>query len=143
MNNNKDLFDLSNYDKTNILYDGTNNKVIGKFKNESPNNQITEFVGLRSKLYSYVTDDNKPHKRCKGIKKCVIEQEFEHNNYKTCLNNRKQLTKNQKIFRSLKHKVYTVEVTKIALSYCDDKCFIMDNNIDTLTHGHYKIKEFN
>ena len=32
MLNNKDLFDLLNYDKDNVLYDPTNNKVIGKFK---------------------------------------------------------------------------------------------------------------
>ena len=115
MKHNKDLFDLSNYDKDNELYDPTNNKVIGKFKNESPNNQITEFIGLRSKLYSYITDDNKPHKRCKGIKKCVIEQELEHINYKNCLNNREEITKNQKIFKSLKHQVYTINVSKIAL----------------------------
>ena len=68
MLNNKDLFDLSNYDKYNVLYDPTNNKVIGKFKNECPNKQIIKFVGLCSKLYSYKTDDIKPHKRCKGIK---------------------------------------------------------------------------
>ena len=30
--NNKDLFDLSNYDKDNVLSDPINNKVIGKFK---------------------------------------------------------------------------------------------------------------
>ena len=29
---------------------------------------------------------------------------------------------------------------KFALSYNDDKCFIMDNNTDTLTYDHYKIK---
>ena len=90
-------------------------------------------------MYSYLTDDNKPHKRCKGIKKCVIE-DIQHVDYDNCLNKHEILTKKQKIFRSDKHKVYTVEVEKIALSYNDDKCFIMDDNIDTLTHGHYKIK---
>ena len=34
----------------------------------------------------------------------------------------------------------TVKVETIALSYNDDKCFIMDDNIDTLTQGHHKIK---
>ena len=124
MFNNKNLFDLSNYNKNNKLYDPTNNKVIGKFKNECPNTQITHFAGLRSKLYSYLTDDNKPHKRCKGIKKCVIE-DIKHEDYDNCLNKHEILTKKQKIFRSDKHKVYTVEVEKIALSYNDDKCFII------------------
>ena len=57
MLNNKNLLDLSNYDKNHSLYDPTNNKVIGKFKNESPNKQIINFIGLHSKLYSYKTDD--------------------------------------------------------------------------------------
>ena len=94
---------------------------------------------MRSKLYSYKTDD-KINKRCKGIKKCVVK-EIDHVDCDNCLNKREQLTKKQKLFRSEKHKVYTIEVEKIALSYNDDKCFIMNNNIDTLTHGHYKIKE--
>ena len=68
---NKNLFDLSKYDKDNVLYDPTNNKFIGKFKNECPNKQIINFVGLRSKLYSYKTDNNKTKKRGKGIKKRV------------------------------------------------------------------------
>ena len=66
----KSLFDLSNYDKSNELYDKTNNKVIGKFKNESVK-QITEFVGLRSKCYSYITDDDEEHMKCKGVSKSV------------------------------------------------------------------------
>ena len=91
-------------------------------------------------MYSYKTEDNKPHKRCKDIKTCIIE-EIEHTDCNNCLNNREQLTKKQKAFTSDKHKVYTIEVEKIALSYNDDKCFIMNNNIDTWRHGHYKIKE--
>ena len=48
---NKNEFDLSNYPKDHYLYDGTNKKVIGKFKPETLT-EIIEFVGLRSKLYS-------------------------------------------------------------------------------------------
>ena len=101
MLNNKYLLNLSNYDKDNELYHPENNKVIGKFKNERPNKQIINFIGLRSKLYSYKTD-NKTNKRCKGIKKCIVEQ-IDHTDYDNCLNNHKQLTKKQKIFRSDKH----------------------------------------
>jgi len=67
----KDLFDLSNYNKTDELYDTTNKKAIGKFKNESIS-QITEFVGLRSKLYSYLVDKEEV-KKCKGVTKYVIK----------------------------------------------------------------------
>ena len=64
-----------------------------------------------------------------------------HEDYNRCLKEKEIIRKSQKIFKSKLHKVYTVEVNKIALSFLnDDKCFIMNDNIHTLTHGHYKIK---
>ena len=69
MKENKEYFDLSDYPKDHLLHDETNKKVIGKFKNESIK-QITEFVGLRAKLYAYsVEDDEEKHLKCKGVKK--------------------------------------------------------------------------
>ena len=35
---------------------------------------ITEFVTLRPKTYSYLTDDSKEDKKAKGTKKCVIKK---------------------------------------------------------------------
>ena len=55
MGENKEHFDLSNYDKNHELYDPTNKKVINKFKNESVK-QITEFAALRAKCYAYRCD---------------------------------------------------------------------------------------
>ena len=94
---------------------------------------------LLNKLYSYLTDNNINLKKCKGIKKCVVD-EITHEDYNRCLSDHTILHKSQNIFKSKLHKVYTVQVNKIALSFNDDKCFIMDDNIHTLTHGHYKIK---
>ena len=62
-----------------------------------------------------------------------------HEDYNKCLKEHEIIRKSQKIFKSKLHKVYTVEFNKIALIFNDDKCFIMDDNIHTLTHGHYKI----
>jgi len=65
---NKDLFNLSEYPKDNELYNPTNKKVVAKFKIGTIQ-QITEFVGLRSKLYAYTVDEElNDHKRCKGVK---------------------------------------------------------------------------
>ena len=50
-----------------------------------------------------------------------------------------QYYKSQNIKKLKLHKVYTVQVDKTALSYNDDKCLIMYDNIHTLTHGHSKI----
>ena len=67
---NKDKFDFSDYDKNSKYFDNSNKKVIGKFKDEVNNSTITEFVGLRSKMYSYIKDDDYENKTAKGIKKC-------------------------------------------------------------------------
>jgi len=136
--NNKSYFDLSDYPKDNELYDSTNKKVIGKFKNESIK-QITEFVGLRSKLYCYTVDgDDDDHKRCKGVKKCVIDKKLTMDLYKNCLFNHQIHKENQNGFVSKNHEVYTQTINKIALSYCDDKVYIENNNINTYNIAHYK-----
>ncbi|KAK3698312.1 hypothetical protein QZH41_006011 [Actinostola sp. cb2023] len=51
----RSLFDTSNYpkDHPSCIETGVNKKIIGMFKDEVGGEQITEFVGLRAKLYSY------------------------------------------------------------------------------------------
>ena len=137
---NKEQFDLSNYDKNHELYDGTNKKVINKFKNESVK-QITEFVGLRAKCYSYrVDNDNDKHLRCKGIKTNVVNKELNIDLYKNVLFSRNSKSVEQNAIRSYKHQLYTETVNKVALSSSDDKVYICDNNINTYNFGHYKTK---
>ena len=57
--NDKDRFDNSDYPESSPYFDKTNKKVIGKFKDEACGIPITEFVGLRSKMYSYIKDNKK------------------------------------------------------------------------------------
>lgn len=136
MNNNKSYFDLSEYPKDDPLYDPTNKKVIGKFKNESVK-QITEFVGLRAKLYAYTVDnDNKKHLKCKGVKSCVVKSELNITRYRDCLYSRKSEKVKQNSIRSYGHQLFTETVNKTALSCKDDKVYICDNNIDTRNFGY-------
>ena len=53
------LHNYSDYSNDNPYFDPTNKKVIGKFKDEAAGIPITEFIGLRSKMYSYVKDNGK------------------------------------------------------------------------------------
>ena len=52
--------------------------VIGKFKDEAAGIPITEFIGLRSKMYSYVKDNGKNEKTAKGVRKCMIKKNIAH-----------------------------------------------------------------
>ena len=73
---NKDLFDFSDYSKESKFYDNSNKKVIGKMKNEISGKVISEFVGLKSKMYSLVTVDDEEKVRATGINKKLRHDEF-------------------------------------------------------------------
>jgi hypothetical protein len=123
------------------LHDSTNDKRIGAFKPEElRHKQIKEFVAIRSKVYAYTTEDDKDHKKCKGVKKSVVKKDLTVDLYKEALFNRTTKEIKQNTFRSHSHVIFTEEITKIALSAYDDKCYVQDNNIDTYTFGHYKTK---
>ena len=111
------------------------------FKDEAAGKVIKEFVGLRAKLYSYKMDEGKENKRCKGIKKAVVEKSIRHEDYKTCLTTGKEQLRRQNIIRSYEHELYTEEINKVALSAEDDKRYLLKDSFDTLAWGHYRIKE--
>ena len=122
-------FDTSNYEVKRPLLMGKNKKVISLMKDELGGEIITEFVTLRSKTYSYLTDDSKEDKKAKGTKKCVIKKMIKFDDYKKCLLNDKVILKSQQRFISNKHDVYTENVNKIALSNNDDKRIVSSNKI--------------
>ena len=138
----KDRFDTSDYPENHPsgIPTGINKKVLGMFKDEAAGKRIKEFVGLRAKLYSFIMEDGKENKRCKGVKKQVVKNSITHEDYKTCLRTGKEQLRKQNILRSYEHEVFTEEVNKIALSALDDKRYILGDGIHTLAWGHYKIK---
>ena len=70
----KTRFDMSGYSPDQPLPIGLHKKIIGLMKDELGGAIMTEFVALRSKLYSYKKLDGLEDKKCKGIKKCVIKK---------------------------------------------------------------------
>ena len=93
-------FDTSNYEVKRPLPIGKNKKVIGLTKDELGGEIITEFVTLRPKTYSYLTDDSNEDKKAKGTKKCIIKKMIKFDDYKKCLLNDKVILKSQQRFIS-------------------------------------------
>ena len=139
----KNRFDTSNYPKGHPsgIPTGINKKVLGMFKDEAAGKIIKEFIGLRAKLYSFKMDDREETKKCKGIKKAVVEKCISHEDYKRCLQTGKEQLRRQNIIRSYEHEVYTEEINKIALSAADDKRYLLKDSFDTLAWGHHRIRD--
>ena len=129
-------FDTSNYEVNRPLPTGKNKKIIGLMKDELGGKIITEFVTLRPKTYSLLTDDSKEDKKAKGTKKCVIKKNIKFNDYKKCLFNDELILKSQQRFIVKKHDVYTENINKTALSNNDDKRIISPNKISSYPYGY-------
>ena len=67
--NDKDMFDNSDYQESSPYYCNVNKKIIGKFKDEACGISITEFIGLKSKMYSYVKDNEKVEGLLRALKR--------------------------------------------------------------------------
>ena len=127
-------FDTSDYppDHESGIQTGVNKKIIGMFKDEVAGKQITHFVGLRPKLYSFKIEENKEVRKCKGIKKSVVKKTMDFNDYVQCLFTGEKEMRTMKIIRSENHDIYSKEVNKIALSNEDDKRTVMFNKVNAI-----------
>ena len=131
----KHLFDNSDYSKDSPFHNNINKKVIGKFKDEAAGIPIVEFVGLRSKMYSYIKDNEQSSRTAKGIKKNVIKKQLGHDKYKDVLFNKKQMCHTMRLIKSEKHQIGSYVVDKISLSCFDDKRYIHENGATSYAYG--------
>ena len=77
-------------------------------KDELGGKIMKEFIGLRPKCYSYLTDDGNVDKKAKGTKTCVIKKETMFNNYVECLKENKKILKNNKDLK-VKHIMFILK----------------------------------
>ena len=130
----KKKFDTTDYleNHPSGIKTGVNKKVIGKFKDEVEGKQITHFIGLRPKLYTFKVEEKGETRKTKGVNKNVIKKSLSFEDYKKCLFTEDEIMKEMNIIRSQNHDIYSMTVNKVALSANDDKRLICENKIDTL-----------
>ena len=141
-----ELFDTSEYAKHHPLHSIINKKVLGKMKDEAHGIPNQEFIVFRPKMYSILyTENNKlaEKKTATGVNKLVAKKHIKHDNYKTCLFDKNQTKGSMNQIRTYGHQIYSMKLNKIALIIYirpyDDKRFILEEAVNTLAHGHYKI----
>jgi hypothetical protein len=133
-------FDTSDYSIDNI-YDipPVNKKVLGLMKDENKGVLMTDFIGLRSKMYSLKLANEKVTKKVKGVKNNVVKNRITFNDFHDCLQHFTSKTCMQNLIKAEKHKVFSITQAKITLSPHDDKRYLVLGSYNTLPWGHYSI----
>ena len=98
--------------------------------------RTVEFVGLKSKMYSRVAENDKEANKAKGV-----NLKLRHNEYVDVLFNQKVGRHKMKRIQSNLHQVGTYDINKISSSCFDDKRYILNDGINTLAYFHKDIIE--
>ena len=99
---NENFYDTSDYPKENPLHSTVNKKVLGKMKDECAGTPISEYAGLRSKMYTIMTEGESKN----GIDK--IKKNFPETEIKECTCEGKKvqaiMTKDAELVKKIKKK---------------------------------------
>ncbi|XP_057308928.1 uncharacterized protein LOC130647182 isoform X1 [Hydractinia symbiolongicarpus] len=137
----EDRFDASAYnpDDGRPLSIGKNEKVVGLMKDELGGKIMTEFITLRAKLYAYeILTKEGCDRKAKGVKRCVTKKFITFDEYRRCLEEGVNIYKGQVLIQNKNHQVYTQIVNKLALNRADDKRLVQQDQVTTLSRGHYR-----
>ena len=146
----KNLYDFSEYPINHPNYDIINKKVLGKFKDELKSLIITEFIGLKPKMYSFnyinnnikINENNIKYDECnniilnnnvqKGVKYSIS---LKHDEYKRSLYKEELIYKEFYNLQLSKQNIYLDKINKIALNPFESKRYWI-NNIESLPYGY-------
>ena len=154
----RDYMDLSGYDENTVLgqyKDTSKRKVPGMFSDEKPDQIIMEAIALKPKMYSLKTrvlkcKNTDPEHMCEEACKfgntivakaitATAKKSISHDDYRTVLESRGTTITTVKSIRSYQHQLHTISVSKRGLSCFDDKKYILDNGVETLSYGHFRL----
>ena len=125
---------INNYPKNSNFHDDTNIKVIGKVKDQMCAKVVSEFVGLKSKMYLLITADDEEKIRAKGV-----NTKLKHSEFVDVLDNKKIVRHNMKRIQSKRHRLGTYSVFKVSLSCFDDKRYALVDGESSHSYFHKDI----
>ena len=140
----KNVMDFSNYPVHHHLFDGCRKNRPGYLKNEIPDDEIREVVGVRSKTYAIRTCKTTDTK-CKGVKKAA-KKEIPFSAFRDCvLGTEKTRMVTQQVtqysIQSRKHQNRLVKSVKVAFTTFDDKRYLFPCGVHSVPYGSRLIKK--
>jgi hypothetical protein len=136
-------FDTSEYPPTHKCFSDANKKVVLKMKDEYKGVPIRAFAGLRAKMYCFLTAKSDAEPTAKGIVRSEIAR-LSWAHYMRALHgsaDEKRQSVTYSTIRSSGHQVSTLQMTKTGLCAYDDKRYVLDDNVHTLAHGHWRTQQ--
>ena len=89
-------------------------------------------------MYAIKTEDEKQHRKAKGIPNMKVGKEIEFKAYKSTLDdNGREIIKSAAV-RSHKHEIHAINQKKTSPSKFDDKRYCL-SNVESLPYGHCSI----
>ena len=111
-------------------------KVIWKFKDQTKVIPVVEFVGLKSKIYSFWKDGSFNDRKVKGINKSITKK-IKHEEYEDLWFREQCVRHEMKRIQSKDHKLGTYKIN------FDDWRYILDDGIKKLLYDHKDIYMLN
>jgi hypothetical protein len=136
-----DIIDRSNFPPSHEAYSTQNAKKPGILKDETNGDPIIEIVCIRAKVYAIRTKSGLVDKRCKGVKRYCVKKHINFEDFKRVLFEQCEIRRSFNLIRSKLHTLYSCTQNKLAMNSFDDKRHILDDNISSLPHGYFSIKE--
>ena len=145
----QEWFDCSAYPTNHFLHNNEGKREIGLMKDIHGYGHITEFLALRSKMYTVRVrpwypgennDDEQQEKKAKGIASTVMRGISFHS-YMEAFHSDRVVSHSFKQIRSKRHKLMTVELRKVGLCSYDDKRALLPCGVHSLAYGHYRANQ--
>ena len=142
------MMDFSQFPIDHPLYNSENKMKLCHFKDEFPGNYfITEFIGLRAKLYCYRTPQSNgeviDHVKAKGYNAYAASKNLTFEKFRKCQQTFQTLKLSYRTFRGYNQSLFTIDQLKNVLSNFDSKLYVHSCNIHTSFYGSSLIKPNN
>ncbi|XP_025018370.1 uncharacterized protein LOC112539813 [Tetranychus urticae] len=132
------IMDFSNYPKGHPLYSNNNNKKIGYLKDEMAGKQISEFIGIKPKLYALRICEE-VIKRARGVPRPILKNRITFQDYLDCLYNHDTRRDVTTTLQSDRHNIQMIRRQKTTISSLEDKRYWVDP-LKSLAYGHHDIQ---
>ncbi|XP_053208508.1 uncharacterized protein LOC128392507 [Panonychus citri] len=131
------ILDTSNYPREHRYFQTSVKRKLA-FKDELSGGIMFEFIGLKSKLYAYKSDEGEK-KRAKGVNRAAMKR-ITFDDYKKAIDASTNVRLTMHRLQAVRHEIQLLKYQKLCITPFDNKRYIREDGISTLAYGHYSLR---